>query len=85
MAGARLESPLHGCDEWTDVEIDEQVLVLPYVDVSQRFLNYPSTFLESVEMAGSQGLGMSEDCYCPLDKASLQSLFKGMSNLADAG
>lgn len=71
MTGTRLKSPICRGGEWTDVEVDEQVLVFPYVNVTQRLLNCPDTLLESIEMAGSQGLGMTKDFHCLLDKASL--------------
>jgi hypothetical protein len=85
VTSTRLESPIRRRGKWANVEIDEQVLVLPRVDVSQRLLHYPDTLLESVEMAGSQRLGVAKDLHCPLDKAGLKSLFETMSNHAGAG
>lgn len=77
MTGTRLESPIRRCDERTNVEVNEQALVPPYADIPQSPFYRPNTFLKSVEVAGSQGLGMAEDVYCPLDQAGLQPLFGG--------
>ena len=77
MAGTRLESPIRRCDERANVEVNEQALVPPYAYIPQSPFYRPNTFLKSVEVAGSQGLSIAEDAYCPIDKASLQSLFRG--------
>jgi len=77
VASTWFESPIGRRDEGTDVEVNEQVLVLPCADVPQSLFNYSNALLESVEVARSQGLSMAEDVYYPLDEASLQPLFKG--------
>lgn len=71
MTSTRLKNQIRWGGEWTDVEIDEQILILPHVDIPQRLLDYPDTLLESIEVAGGQGLGITKDFYCPIDKASL--------------
>ena len=71
MASTRFESPVCRRDEGADVEINEQVLVLPCADVPQSLFDHSDTLLESVEVTSGQGLSMAKDVHCPLNKASL--------------
>jgi hypothetical protein len=53
VTSTRLKSPIRRCDEGTDVEIDEEALVLSSADAPQSLLNNSDTLLKSVEVAGS--------------------------------
>lgn len=80
VASTRLESPIGWSDEGTDVKVDKEILVLPSADVPQSLLNYPNTFLKSVEMARSQCLGVAKDVRCLLYDASLEPLLEVISD-----
>ena len=75
MAGARFESPVGRSNKRPDIEINEQVLVLPCTDVPQCLFDPAHTLLKRVEVAGGQSLGMVQDIHRPLNDARLQPLF----------